>query len=647
MSPLSKEWQYPAIMGAVAIFFLLLFYLDYSRTIDIGNREAIGYITYKNNRVQRKFEDQVVWSNLENNSALTNRDTIRSEKLSDAVIHLNDGTIIKIDENSMFFLDLSGAKPKLSFHTGAVQIQQGEDGQTELVIQTGDRTINVASGSDLKIESSDPEELSLIMQKGNASIQTKSGTHAIGADQKANLSEEGVTVREVKLKLKEPANQSVVPLEKSGSGSVPLRWEVREKFNDLRYEVARSRDFRKVEKSGAAGANGATIAMPPGNYYWRLRGKNQESGKTEFSEVRKLSVVPNTPVRLTAPARGARLSYVLEPPLVGFAWSANALANRYVLEIAGDPGFRNNLRSFPVATNSFSVSGMDAGSYYWRVRSHSGMDGVPEQLSAASNFRIERKEGFDVPQPGAPSAGVPLAREDAQNNVTFAWRASPEMNLFQVQVSRDPSFQTIIVDETTSSSYFQNPVTETGTYYWRVRGSSGTTQSSFSTSTRFEVLERSEIAARSAARKNQQADPATNAREEAARKNAAEAERNQGPTMAAIAPVNSRVNVSGARSIGFRWKAARSARGYRFRLYKGAGGGRQLVLEKNVNRPAFTLSDFSKLDVGAFSWEAQARPISNRSEQTGARFTITTDNRLDNLRPEDIEFISPDTIYKE
>ncbi|MCR9142803.1 MAG: FecR family protein [bacterium] len=653
MSPLSKEWQYPAIMGAVAIFFLLLFYLDYSRTIDIGNREAIGYITYKNNRVQRKFEDQVVWSNLENNSALTNRDTIRSENLSDAVIHLNDGTIIKIDENSMFFLDLSGAKPKLSFHTGAVQIQQGEDGQTELVIQTGDRTINVASGSDLKIESSTDEELSLIMQKGNASIQTKDGTHALGADQRARLSDEGVTVREVKLKLVEPANQSVVPVQNAGSGRVPLRWQLREKFTGLKYEVSRSRGFEKIEKSGAAGGSGAEISMPPGNYYWRLTGKSQTSGIIEYSEVRKLSVVKNTPVRLTTPANGTRMSYVLAPPLVGFAWSRNDLANQYILEIAEDAGFQKELKSYPLKTNSYSVSGLDAGRYFWRVRSKSLAPGVADQVSGVSNLTIVQKENFDVPQPGAPTAGAPLAKEDAQEGVTFAWRAPPELNLFQVQISRDPSFQTVIVDKEVSRSYFENPVSQTGVYYWRVRGRSGDKQSSFSSSTRFEVLERSEIAARQAGKKEAAAEPAGGAadattlaareREESARKTPTPA----GPTMKAIAPVNSKVNVSGARSIGFRWKAARGARGYRFRLYRGAGGGRKLVLEKNLNQTKYVLSDFSKLDVGTFSWEVQAKPLSNASEKISARFTITTDSRLNDLRPEDIEFISPDTIYKE
>jgi hypothetical protein len=259
-----------------------------------------------------------------------------------------------------------------------------------------------------------------------------------------------------------------------------------------------------------------------------------------------------------------------------------------------------------------------------------------------------RKETFDVPQPGAPTAGVPLEQEKAKQGVTFAWRAPAELDLFQVQISRDPSFQTIIVDQEVTRSYFENPVSETGTYYWRVRGKAGDKTSSFSTSTRFEVLTEAEIAARKAERApNEIAARPNNINADVRKTQPEKTPTPAGPTMSPIAPVNSQVNVSGKRSIGFRWKAARGARGYRFRLYRGAGGGRKLVMEKNVNQPAYTLRDFSKLDVGAFSWEVHAKPISNRSEKISARFTITTDNRLNNLRPEDIEFISPDTIYKE
>ena len=41
-----------------------------------------------------------------------------------------------------------------------------------------------------------------------------------------------------------------------------------------------------------------------------------------------------------------------------------------------------------------------------------------------------------------------------------------------------------------------------------------------------------------------------------------------------------------------------------------------------------------------------ARPERSPPAADG-RFRITVDDNLNNLRPEDIEFISPDTIYKE
>ena len=645
MSPLSKEWQYPAIMGAVAAFFLLLFYLDYSRTIDIGSREAIGYITYKNNRVQRKFEDQVVWSNLENNSPLTNRDTIRSENLADAVIHLNDGTIIKIDENSMFFLDLTGASPKLSFHTGSIQIQQGENGKTEFVIQTGGRTINVDSGSDLKIEGAGADQLSVLMQRGNASIHGENGTQAIGADQRARLTEDGISIREINMKLLEPANQGVVTLDSPGeTRRVPFRWELREQFSGLTFELSRLRNFSQIETRAAAGESGTVALLKAGSFYWRLRGKNRKSGQEEISEIRKISVVPNSAVSLSTPARGEKISYVVNPPLINFSWTRNELANQYILEVASDGAFKTNVRKFPVTANAYGVPDFREGTYFWRVRSTSLSPGIQERVSGTASFVVVKKDTFDVPQPGTPSTGGALAEESAGKGVTFAWRAPEELNRFRVQISRDPSFSDVIVDREVSQSYLENPVAETGTYYWRVKGGSGSKESSYSTSVRFEVLNAEQLAAREKSKVRPDAETVQTAEAERRKETERQKEPERGPTMVAVAPVDSQVNVSGVRSIAFTWKAARGAPGYQFRLYRGAGAGRKLVLEKNLSKPGYTLTDFTKLDVGVFSWEVKA---TRGSEEIGARFTIVADSRLNNLRPEDIEFISPDTIYKE
>ncbi len=658
ITPLRKEWHWPAAMVVVMLIALAVFYWDYTRTADIGDREVIGFVTYKNNRVQRKLYDRAMWSAMQNNSPLTNRDTIRSEDLSDAVIHLNDGTIIKIDENSMFFLDLSGDSPKLNFTNGSIQVEQDENGESSLVIQTGDRTINV-SGADLKLEGGGETEdgswnpLSLIMQSGEAKIRGEDGTQTVGADQQARLGADGVQVREVTMKLLEPANQAVVPLDGGGSKRLAFRWKLREPYSNLTFEISRDRSFNRGVNREDASPGGAVATVSSGNYYWRIRGTNRSTGKAETSEVRKLSVVANARVRLFAPAPGSQISYVVQPPLVSFSWSANNLANGYDLEIADNSSFTGDVRKYSVGSTSFAVQDLAAGTYYWRVRTKSAMAGVPARTTAASAFRIVQRDGFAAPSLESPRSGQTVPVASAGDTVLLSWRASREISRYEVEVSQDSSFTTSVTTQRADRNYLNYKAPKTGTFYWRVKGYAADGKATpYSPVQRFAVTSQDEsliagkdeeLAAADTAAKEQQAQRERAERERAERERAEREERERPNTFAAVAPVNSTVDVTKVKSIRFHWKPSRGARSYTLRLYRGGQGARKLVLEKTVRGTEYTLTDFSVLDIGTFTWILTDTPGGQVIE---SRFQIAADT-LDNLRPEDIEFISPETIYKE
>ncbi|MCE9500863.1 MAG: hypothetical protein K8R21_10250, partial [Leptospira sp.] len=75
---LSPEWRLLTILSTTAILFTIVFFCDLNRSQSFGTRKIIGNITFKKNTVQRKFDNQVVWGNLENESPLSNKDSIRS-----------------------------------------------------------------------------------------------------------------------------------------------------------------------------------------------------------------------------------------------------------------------------------------------------------------------------------------------------------------------------------------------------------------------------------------------------------------------------------------------------------------------------------------------------------------------------------------
>ncbi|MCB1309218.1 MAG: FecR domain-containing protein, partial [Leptospiraceae bacterium] len=557
------EYRWPILFGVLAVIFALLFWYDYTRTISVGDRTVIGYITYKHNRVQRRFQDRLVWTNLENRSPLTNQDTIRSEDLSDAHIHLNDGTVIKIDENSMVILDFTGSNPTIDFMNGGLQIEQGEGG-SGLVINSGDNSID-ASDSDLRLQSGEGNLLDLIVNRGEAMVNSGGQVRSVAMNQKAVMSDQGVDVRDIHLIPEEPRNQQIVPSD-YGAVRIPFQWKVRGEFGAVTFQISRHRSFSSTMYSQTVNGSGLVAQLPPGTYYWRLFGRDR-AGNEEVSEVRKVFVVVNSPVRLATPANGETFTYVNEPPLITFNWSGNALASSYEVLIGRNADL-SDASSITATTTTLARRDFSAGRYYWQVVSKPSMSGVPDRRSPLGRFDVQQREGFPAPEIQRPVANQTLAEKDVTQGVLFVWKGLSEIKSYTVQVATDAGFENQLVNQTVSNNFLQaGAVTQKGTYFWRVRGSGGETESDFTAPVRFRI------------------DTEAGAVEGAAQ----EVIRNMNPAN------GSRIDLANRNSLTFNWQGDDRARDYEFKLYRVVNGREVEVFSRRVTDESITMTDLRAL----------------------------------------------------
>ena len=79
------------------------------------------FISQQKKVIQRKANSTVVWYDTEFKQALTRRDSVRSEDLSNAVITLTDGTELRLEENSMVILDTKEKGIEIKLVSGAVR----------------------------------------------------------------------------------------------------------------------------------------------------------------------------------------------------------------------------------------------------------------------------------------------------------------------------------------------------------------------------------------------------------------------------------------------------------------------------------------------------------------------------------------------
>ncbi|MBM9500266.1 FecR domain-containing protein [Leptospira sp. 201903071] len=131
------------------VLFTAIFLYDYTRYGYKGNQKVIGTILYKTNTIQRKFDSEVIWKDIDTGNSIQNRDTILTAEGSQAKLKLLDGTEILIAENSMIFIDYLDNRANLEISVGGLQVTRrpvNKDNPSSLGIRSGDGVLKLVEG---------------------------------------------------------------------------------------------------------------------------------------------------------------------------------------------------------------------------------------------------------------------------------------------------------------------------------------------------------------------------------------------------------------------------------------------------------------------------------------------------------------------
>ncbi len=626
------DYRVLILLILIAIAFGSLFYIDINKKIDIGDREVIGTIHFKNNIVQRKLEDQVVWETLENNSPLTNKDTIRSEAFSDAIIRLNDGTEINIDENSMFNLDLSGDKPSLEFSQGSMQVKNGNSKESNLVIKSQGSEIDVGSGN-LKLEKEAKKDLSLFVENGSSKITHNGKQIDIESGKKAELIEGAeATVKKIPVRIVSPSSQQLFLSTGSIGSSVPFEWKLDAGYVESQIEVSRSPQFKLQLIKQQLDGNRYKASLKEGTYYWRVKAKDPKSNKWESSDTGKFFVAIDEPLRLDNPPNDSDYSYVTEPPLINFSWHKVPTARGYKFELSDDTKFSNLLKSFDTEANTVSIDDLPAGTYHWKITAYSSFPGSPDKKAGPNSFKIKKSTSYPAPNLLRPNNGSEITLEEIKKGqAIMIWEGNPELVKYKIEISKDAKFTSTVFTKEISTNFVTPNWKDfgQGIFYARVRGiASDGKDGEMSPVSRFTILDKKTV------------------EEVTKEEDTKNEDKPKPPVMEILSPVNTVVEMKGKQSIEFRWKAGSGADKFDFVLYQIAGSKRIAVFKTQAKSSPVIIKDLSILDEGPFSWELTEYRNGDATQSRKGNFIISLD-QLKTLKAADIQFISPKRLYKE
>ncbi len=458
----------------VAVFSLLL-YLDFTRKVDVGEAEKIGTITFKKKVAQRKYSGQVVWEDIEQNSPVFNFDSIRTADISEAVIHLEDGTDINIDENSMILLALEKNAINIDFTQGSISAKRGgltgED-IAEIKIQSKDSTISIDK-SDIKLSRTEDEDLSLTVNSGTARIKTGTDEKTIEKDQKVVVSADSNEAKVFKLSLKlESPSHDRYYITTEPAVPVNFSWEPVDGTDTLFLEIARDRSFNNIPITRKVTGTAAAVNLPAGTYYWRLMARNQESGDQDFSDFRKFTVIQDQPVSLISPGENESLEYTVTPPIVQFRWQKNELASEYTVEVARDRNFTEKVKSVTTPLTEIAMDNLTASTYFWRIKTQTVISGTSHQsVSPVRSIKIDKTARLAPPRLIAPVDDKKVsARVIDDKGLVFSWEPDAQVSRYELIFSEDDDFTSIASSTRVNGNFFTlRSEIPPGTYFWRVR----------------------------------------------------------------------------------------------------------------------------------------------------------------------------------
>lgn len=193
-------------------------------------------------------------------------------------------------------------------------------------------------------------------------------------------------------------------------------------------------------------------------YYWRVLAFN-DCGNGTWSDVRILDVtiILNSPA-LVAPPDGSGACD--DRPALD--WADVAGATGYKIQVDDDPGFSSPQITTTIDSHYTPTTPLVPGLYYWRTLSSNQCgDGL---WSAAWNVTVLSTP----PVPGTPAPAD--GSRTCNSTPTFDWSDSAEATGYDIQVAEEPSFDTIVISATSTTSSYTPPLPlQTRIYYWRVR----------------------------------------------------------------------------------------------------------------------------------------------------------------------------------
>jgi len=258
------------------------------------------------------------------------------------------------------------------------------------------------------------------------------------------------------------------------TGTPTFAWKASPGTTTYTFQLATDSGFAMpvVDETGIAATTlSPTVTLSPGTvYFWSVFAERPTG--TVAADGSPWTFTTEAPVpgafTLVSPANGATGVFVVP----SFSWTSSLGAASYRLQVSTDPGFQTLIvdeAGLGTTSATSTVTLLPSTPYFWRV--------LAESTSSVTATGAPWRFVTQMPAPGSfTMTSPPDGAASVSTILTFTWNPSTGATSYRLEVSRDFTFSTVVLDQagiTATSLTLTTPLLDLTTYYWRVTATNG------------------------------------------------------------------------------------------------------------------------------------------------------------------------------